>query len=87
MGPGLADALVITVAYPQASRLSSSRVLKIPLSSLSGMMNVLHQQGAVVTHVGPTVAEVEPGERRGLGADAPPPPRKRGSNRKTKEHL
>jgi len=87
MGPGLADALVITVAYPQASRLSSSRVLKIPLSSLSDMMNVLHQQGAVVTHVGPTVAEAEPGERRAQGADAPPPPRKRGSNRKTKEHL
>lgn len=85
MGPDLTDALVVTVALPRASRLSSNRVLRIPLSSMSGMMNVLHQQGAVVTHVGATVAEVEPAQLHGEGTEEPTPPRKRGSSKKGRE--
>jgi hypothetical protein len=85
MGPSLADALLVTVAYPRASRLSSSRVLRIPLSSLSGMMYVLHEQGAVVTHVVASVVEVEPSELDEKGAEQTTPSRKR--SKKIKEHC
>jgi hypothetical protein len=64
MGPAHADAFVVTVAYPQASRLSSSRVLRIPLASLSGMMQILHQQGAAVLQVGSPIVEAAPSESR-----------------------
>lgn len=85
MGPNHTDALTVTVAYPQALRLSTSRVLKIPLSSLSGMMNVLHQQGAVVTRVvGTTAVDVDSAQIHEERTAEPTPPRKRG-NRPTRQ--
>lgn len=83
MGPSLTDALVVTVAYPQTPQRLSSRVLRIPLQSLSSMMNGLHQQGAVVTHVGASIAEHS--DSAPTAAENTPedrPSRKRASNKK-----
>jgi hypothetical protein len=49
------------------------------------MMYVLHEQGAVVTHVVASVVEVEPSELDEKGAEQTTPSRKR--SKKRKEHC
>jgi len=50
-------------------------------------MYVLHEQGAVVTHVVASVVEVEPSELDGKGVEQKTPSRKRSSSKKRKEHC
>jgi hypothetical protein len=70
MGPGLSDALAVSVFSPGMPQPSYSRVLRVPVRRLSAMMSCLHHQGAVVTHVGLIAGQVKPSES--MGSDMAP---------------
>ena len=70
MGPGLSDALAVSVFSSGMPQQRSTRVLRVPVRKLSAMMSCLHQQGAVVTHVGMSAGQENPSGS--VGSDMAP---------------